>query len=228
MDLQASTSQQKIDPEEVRLLAKTDEYQVEREKLRLSEKYEMLLRSVKLPYYGILLDPDSGGRARAKRHLVERRVKGLPKLYKIMPRDEFCDLFPKRCPGCIGMTLICAAELLDDSSLMVEVIAEMLNDPEAEIVTEEEMDRFRRLSMEKWTRRGDDNSYPFMGNCLDFDRSFAGGVKKFGHLIKSPHFSEKMSTHRTECIEFVKRFFAGPAYNDYAKCTDVDDFCASL
>lgn len=71
---------------------------------------------------GILLGDDGG---QAPRDIIRRRVLALPYLH----RNGAMDIFPKSCPKCIGINLICAAQVLGDSKIVHEVINEMLQDP---------------------------------------------------------------------------------------------------
>ena len=158
-------------------------------------------------------------------HMMRRRVGALPRLYKEITRDQFASIFPKGCFNCLGLNLVCAAELLDDSEFLCSVVNQILNDPPGEIFTVSEMDHCRRLSRQFYDRR--DEHYPHMGCCLDFGLKKGGNpllksLDKLGRLICSEKFSLKMLTHRSECIDFVKMFFT-----DSAALT-VDAFCDTL
>lgn len=172
---------------------------------------------------GILLDTYSGVYSKLAAYpMLVRRVNALPLLYSTLSRKEFCGIFPKSCPGCIGLNLVCAAQLLRDTRLVCHVVGQLLNDPDCEIFTIEEMDVCRELTLRYYRRR--DDPYPYMGNCLDFGftNPFIDTMIKFGNLIQSSFFSSKMLTHRKECIEYVK------AYITNSTTVTIDDFCQSL
>ena len=113
--------------------------------------------------------------------LVERRIRLMPRFYKDTPREQFCRVFQKSCPGCIGLNIICAAQVLDDTPLVCGVVQEMLNDPR--VLTVPELDELRRMSIFNYRRH--DKQYPFMGDCVDFniDSSFVAQAKRLGMMI---------------------------------------------
>lgn len=170
---------------------------------------------------GILLDTKWNRSAPSS--IIRRKIQALPKLYQELSRKEFCGIFPKGCPGCIGLNLVCAAELLDNSRLICQVVSKLLNDPRHEIFTEAEVDMCRILSR-RFYRRSDDHKYPFMGNCLDFldGRDLLKVMENLGNLIQSPLFSSRMVTHRAQCLQFVRDLAME------VQSMSVDEFCNSL
>jgi hypothetical protein len=163
---------------------------------------------------GILLNTTNKG--------VRRRVEALPHLYVDLTRQQFCGIFPKSCPGCIGLNLICAAEMLNDSYLVWKVVKEILNDPPGEILTLNELEKLRRLSKSAYRRQGD--SYPYMGNCIDFgmDSQIVGVAKGLGELIQSPSFASAMRNNRSKCIGYVTAKFSGK------NSQSIEEFCNSI
>jgi hypothetical protein len=169
-----------------------------------------------LGHCGILLDTN--------RHGIRRRVSALPTLYRDMSRSDFCGLFPKGCPGCIGMNLICAAEVLDDSQLVWQAVREMLNDPPGEILTRGELDILRRMSRSQYKRQDPDHPYPFMGNCLDFGyhSDIVKVARGLGELIASETFAKAMARNRLKCIAYVTAKVSGRISED------IEEFCKTI
>jgi hypothetical protein len=154
--------------------------------------------------------------------LIRRRVVTMPQLYRELPREQFCGIFPKGCPGCVGLNLICAAEVIDDSTLVLDAVGQMLNDPDQVIFNRSELQRLRRMSKLQYRRKGED--YPYMGNCLDFggDSEIVEVAKRLGELIVSKSFSKAMETDREKCVNYASERYFGRVRKE------VEDFCASI
>jgi hypothetical protein len=141
-----------------------------------------------------------------RREELYERVSELSQLYnnELIPRNEFYDLLHKECPGCIGMNLICAAEMLNDTEFVWNVIKEILHDPMGEILTCEELHAWRGMSRSQYCRSSD--PYPYAGNCIDFGLT-STIVKKasvLGSLISSPTFSHTMKTDRMKYYAYLE------------------------
>ncbi len=165
---------------------------------------------------GILLDTTKDG--------LRRRVRALPQLYTELPRNQFCGIFPKSCPGCIGLNLICAAEVLNDSQLVWGVVKDMLNDPPGEIMTIDELDYYRTMSRLAYHRQ-QGNPYPYMGNCVDFRNNHTPMVNVatgLGELLSSPNFALAMKRNRSKCIQYVTAKFSGKTKEG------IEDFCKTV
>lgn len=124
-----------------------------------------ILEYLQLEYssIGILLEFKAGTHGTASRELLRHRICALPLLHR---SGCFQSIFPKRCPGCVGLNLVCAAELLNDSQLIFEVIKTLLAGW-ARLYSIDKIRSFQTLSKKYYQRRSSDR-YPYMGNCLDF------------------------------------------------------------
>ena len=117
-------------------------------------------------HIGILLDPRSDRSSVVSPELLRQRVRALPALHR-HGCFTFNSIFPKGCLGCIGLNLVCAAEVLNDSKLIHDVIKTILGDPAGRLYPIDKIRSFQGLSRRYYQRRSNDR-YPFMGNCLDF------------------------------------------------------------
>lgn len=122
-----------------------------------------ILEYLQLCSNGILMEFKNGSHGLASHELLRNRVRALPLLHR---NGCFQSIFPKRCPGCVGLNLVCAAEVLCDPTLIHEVIKTLVGGQRGCPYSINEIFSFQMLSKRYYQRRND--RYPFMGNCLDF------------------------------------------------------------
>ena len=165
--------------------------------------------------------------------LLRRRINSLPSLHASMPREAFAGLFPKGCPGCVALNIFCAAEILSDTAAVHNVIKLLLNDPNGEIVSLDDVNRMCRRSRTMYKRS--DDPYPFMGNCIDFQMrsDFVTWMELVGSLIKSPSFAAAMERDRAACVDYVRnQYFIGNGDHDtnykVYNCEVIEEFCATI
>ena len=119
---------------------------------------------------GLLLQLNESGQLR-DRTAVQEVLRLCTRVAASHTQQEFlnaCDP-PKGCPGCFWLLFaVCLENHPSLSEDIAHVLQNLLHDRRRQIV--ELVMAHMHLVRFAWSRRGDANRYPFMGNCLDFQR----------------------------------------------------------
>jgi hypothetical protein len=171
---------------------------------------EETLESIEMAhnYCGLLLGR-SGGLCTSA--LLKRRINALPSLHQRLPRDEFCGMFPKCCPGCIGLNLIVAAELLQDAEFVSKIFNELVGDKQGVILPVYLVQRLGYESRRSYNRDNGGNqyyvrdAYPYMGNCIDFGLGspFVKQMEILGSLIESQNVRPAMEADAFAALSII-------------------------
>lgn len=119
---------------------------------------------------GLLLQLNESGQLR-DRTAVQEVLRLCARVAASHTQQEFlnaCDP-PKGCPGCFWLLFaVCLENHPSLSEDIAHVLQNLLHDRRRQIV--KLVMAHMHLVRAAWSRRGDANRYPFMGNCLDFQR----------------------------------------------------------
>eukprot|EP01036_Dinobryon_divergens_P029511 gene29511-38615_t len=150
-------------------------------------------------------------------------INGVETVESLRMEHSSCGIFFNKIDFCISQTLLrrrinslpslhaSMPQILSDTAAVHNVIKLLLNDPNGEIVSLDDVNRMRRRSRTMY-ERSDDLPYPFMGNCIDFQMrsDFVTWMELVGSLIKSPSFAAAMKRDRAACVDYVRnQYFRG-------------------
>ena len=162
---------------------------------------------------GLLLELEESGRLEHAPE-VERVLQLCAQVAAMHTQKEFLDACnpPKGCPGCFWVFFaVCLEQHPDLSDVIARVIENLLHDRRRNIVTL--VMAPMRLIRAAWSREGDEQRYPFMGNCLDFQTEVVlrhgklffgsdnGGDRSFSYRAGNIMLSPEVRVRVDECEE---------------------------
>lgn len=127
---------------------------------------------------------------------------------KHLDAEAIMDPFPKKCPGCFMLNIICTVAVAPRChTAATRLLRTMMGDTQGVIVEDGELlalSTEARANFKRPSSTGD--TFPYMGNCLDFQHAFTKQMVALGNLLIATKVRALLEHDQARAIAMVTRY----------------------
>jgi len=127
---------------------------------------------------------------------------------KHLDAEDIMDPFPKKCPGCFMLNIICTVAVAPQChTAATRLLRTMIGDTQGVIVEDGELLALSKGARANFKRpRSTGDTFPYMGNCLDFQQGFTKGMVALGNLLMATKLRALLEHDQARAIALARRY----------------------